>query len=1094
MRLLNTKWATLAGALVMTLALAACGGSSPPQRAMTDPALGIAKTAALAAAAAAEAAVAAQAENKDADPVSYALAEDAARRARAASDAAQAATDTAAAQAEQDKAEAAQAYAETRAGMVAEYAAVDDAQMKAADAAKAAMKAAEDAQAAVDAVKDNQSADQTSFDMAKAKADAADQAYMDAKAASEAAASATTSADAEAQRDIATQKQTDAETALTDATKYAGMVTGAHTEATDLAYAKQMAKQAADDARQAATDAQEAADEIDGLDSPLATAAQGAADDADRAAIRAEEANDRAQKATTSEAAEAEQMVAEGHRDTAQGHRDTAQGHQTTAENSKSEADMLMTEKTEAGTAATEARTAATEARTAADRVATLLGEGSDAAKAADMAATKAEEAADKAEAANTKAQAATTSAEAKAHREDADAEQKIAATQLAEAKRLHELAASGTDAASTLAIARIGREADAYVDMAKGHYEAAKQKASDAQGQVTRANNAVAKAESARTDATNAKKQAMEAMKAKAAADAAVQRAMAAYNMAMTAADEAEAATTVTEAEAKRKEAMDQNAIATEAHTGKTGAGMAYMSAMDAAGMAEKYASTHVVGLLKMANADHITTADDPDANRDETEVGLIEKNRLAHVAAVNTAVHITAGGPLSDRDPALTGVANQRGGTVTASHPYYGSLGDDNAFGGTDANADTGPGEGLLTISVDPTDGGEAIALIHAGPGPDGEAGTNDDIEANSESRSSGLGAFAEMYFGRNNDTDNDGAFDVGESHQHIILFTDIEQASDPIPGEVVSYFGEPVVQSRIATVNTATPVAETERDYNATYDHDGIKGTAPIAVVLNCGTSCNLRVLNGEVVSISGYTFSTAGDVTVPGVAPVPDDTYLAFGVWLTETAAAGVNTYTFGAFADGDAAIGDTDEPSAVASVTGDARYTGKAAGVHSTAKEVNFFHGDARLDAEFGNGTDIGTITGMIHNIMTGGETDPNGNIYLVVADPGAANPSPNIVDGGAFSGRARMRDTGENDSSGEDVYRYTGTWAGNFYNHMENDPNTANVDESTKAPGSVAGTFGVTRADVSTTMDIDETESYVGAFGAHCSGSNCNPH
>ena len=80
--------------------------------------------------------------------------------------------------------------------------------------------------------------------------------------------------------------------------------------------------------------------------------------------------------------------------------------------------------------------------------------------------------------------------------------------------------------------------------------------------------------------------------------------------------------------------------------------------------------ANTHVVGLLMMANAVHITTADDPDANRDETEIDLIEKNRLAHVAAVNTAVHVTSGTtPLSTRDPVLTAVDNQGGGTVTAS-----------------------------------------------------------------------------------------------------------------------------------------------------------------------------------------------------------------------------------------------------------------------------------------------------------------------------------------------------------------------------------------------------------------------------------------
>ena len=87
-------------------------------------------------------------------------------------------------------------------------------------------------------------------------------------------------------------------------------------------------------------------------------------------------------------------------------------------------------------------------------------------------------------------------------------------------------------------------------------------------------------------------------------------------------------------------------------------------------------------------------------------------------------------------------------------------------------------------------------------------------------------------------------------------------------------------------------------------------------------------------------------------------------------------------------------------------------------MHSTATEVEFFHADATLNAKFGDGTEIGTITGSIDNIEAGGES-VTGSIELVVNDPGAANPSPNIVDAGTFTGRARMHDTGVDDASGE---------------------------------------------------------------------------
>ena len=68
----------------------------------------------------------------------------------------------------------------------------------------------------------------------------------------------------------------------------------------------------------------------------------------------------------------------------------------------------------------------------------------------------------------------------------------------------------------------------------------------------------------------------------------------------------------------------------------------------------------------------------------------------------------------------------------------------------------------------------------------------------------------------------------------------------------------------------------------------------------------------------------------EVITAAVPSTLDDTWLSFGIWLTETVVAdGTNTYAFGAFADGGAAIGDTGEPAAVASVTGDATYQGKA---------------------------------------------------------------------------------------------------------------------------------------------------------------------
>ena len=152
-------------------------------------------------------------------------------------------------------------------------------------------------------------------------------------------------------------------------------------------------------------------------------------------------------------------------------------------------------------------------------------------------------------------------------------------------------------------------------------------------------------------------------------------------------------------------------------------------------------------------------------------------------------------------------------------------------------------------------------------------------------------------------------------------------------------------------------------------------------------------------------------------------------------------------------------------------------------MHATASEVEFFSADATLEADFGDGEETGTITGEIDNIYSGGRPVDD-SIYLTVSDPGATALMPNISTDG-FSGRARMENTGDLDTSGEAVYRFTGTWSGNFYNAVVDDTDTADVDESEMAPGSVAGTFGVGRGNDPDTMMVDETESYVGAFGAH---------
>ena len=589
-------------------------------------------------------------------------------------------------------------------------------------------------------------------------------------------------------------------------------------------------------------------------------------------------------------------------------------------------------------------------------------------------------------------------------------------------------------------------------------------------------ASDAADRAADARTDAVNASMASTEADKqetaantAKGDADAAqtaLDNAIAAY---MTAVDGQDIETQ--DGAVAIKDAADAlekaaNKAKADAETARKAAEDARDDAMEYAGKAETYEGTHVVGLLKMANAGYIDTAADPEANTDETEADLIAKNKADHVAAVNTAVKTAA-----DAD-------GHGGGEVAATYPY----GEE--------------GDGVPAIAVTGT-GIEDAQLIHADADADPAVTANFGLGA-------GLGDFPhEKYItGRNNAGDDTGT--------RVILFTDIEQASAPTDGTSDALDNQSVPGHDRVTI-TADPTGTgaqgpgntTPRMFAGTFDHDGDADTPEftgnfICVVPSCTVGLTGTDAQGDyqagttVTSIAGYNFT--GTRVVAPMASMADDTWLAFGVWLTETVVVdAVNTYAFGAFADGGDAVANADN---IEVVTGTATYEGSAAGVHSTASEVEFFYADATLTADFGANDANGMITGEIDNIVSGGvplgDEDAN-KIFLFLSDQDAQDATPSNIDtDGSFDGRTRMG-TGTLGDDGEYDYPMNGTWAGNFYNPVAEDADTTAMEAET-APGSAAGTFSVGRDDDAMTTMADETESYVGAFGAHCTGSNCGTH
>ena len=169
-----------------------------------------------------------------------------------------------------------------------------------------------------------------------------------------------------------------------------------------------------------------------------------------------------------------------------------------------------------------------------------------------------------------------------------------------------------------------------------------------------------------------------------------------------------------------------------------------------------------------------------------------------------------------------------------------------------------------------------------------------------------------------------------------------------------------------------------ATVPRNFPGSYDHDGDPNTPAFTGTFTCADplTCRVDLENTDdqgayqagttVSAIANYRFT--GTRTMASVDAMEDNTYLAFGIWLRETVVdtetSNVNTYQFGAFAGG-GGLWDTSDD--ITTVPGSATYKGDATGIHATADRMDFFSAKATLNAAFGDGTELGAITGQIHD-------------------------------------------------------------------------------------------------------------------------------
>ena len=329
------------------------------------------------------------------------------------------------------------------------------------------------------------------------------------------------------------------------------------------------------------------------------------------------------------------------------------------------------------------------------------------------------------------------------------------------------------------------------------------------------------------------------------------------------------------------------------------TGAGMNYMTAMEAAAAAETAAGTHVLGLFTSANAYDVK--DDDDAEEEVASVG----------AAIAAAAMATAGA---------------QAGTATATAAWDVDKPDD-------ATPDVDEAvPGLLKITFDFH--GWLVALMSSRPTQWAMTTPTPAVKPNAKQTNVG-GDFPHL-------------FDMSSGGARVLVFTDKEQETP----EVVAVTAVTITNA-VVTAEQITSVGEfSGTSFQGTFDHTdadipAIKGT------FTCTDSPCSLVTTGSgddvmVTTATGYTFSGRREgVTAVEAAAKAD--YLLFGVWLDEKL-----TTMRAPIPSGPSQRVDSRSPRPTwTALEGTATYSGPAVGAHhKTGSGVSSFDGDANLTADF----------------------------------------------------------------------------------------------------------------------------------------------
>lgn len=223
-------------------------------------------------------------------------------------------------------------------------------------------------------------------------------------------------------------------------------------------------------------------------------------------------------------------------------------------------------------------------------------------------------------------------------------------------------------------------------------------------------------------------------------------------------------------------------------------------------------------------------------------------------------------------------------------------------------------------------------------------------------------------------------------------VVLYSDIsEPGSRPFSGEGGKYDDTNGLAAdgslAIAKDTDATLIDSAEFSDSAGFvtHESGEDGTVQVGGTFDGAQGIYLCTPSGDspcqsqVLNDGGWDLRGGGGwrfVPAPGaMVPVPDVEYRYFGWWLRDTGAAqAVGTFHAGVG-------GAQNEFAGLAALQGPASYRGPAAGKYALnpplgASTAGDFTATVILHADFGDGTDVGTISGTVDEILVGGEKMP----------------------------------------------------------------------------------------------------------------------